>query len=55
MVLLNPYSGDQQLTEGLDWEAEQGRAAYGTIMGTAEHVKVFFEKTEGESNEEDQI
>ncbi|ORX33686.1 putative rab escort protein [Kockovaella imperatae] len=52
VVGLSPYGDNQLETEALDWEAEQGRAAYEAIMGTSEGVRGFFEKTEGETEEE---
>jgi hypothetical protein len=36
------------LTEGLDWEAEQGRKAYEAIVGVSEGTEEFFAKNEGE-------
>ena len=52
IVVLQPYAGSEEMTEGLDWEAEQGKAAYMTIMGEGEGVKDFFEKDEEEGGEE---
>ena len=54
---LHPYSGNQQLTEGLDWETEQGEAAFWTVVGgkkeTSEEGSGFFEKLDqGEEAEE---
>lgn len=55
VIGLIPYAGCEGLTEGLDWEAEQGRKAFEAIMGVGEGVKGFFEKNEneGEEGEED--
>lgn len=56
IVLLNPYSGLESLTEGLDWEAEQGEAAFWAVTGepqTVEEGKGFFDKTEADEEVED--
>jgi hypothetical protein len=59
-VLLDPYSGLEVLTEGLDWEAEQGEKAFWKVMGTSngevEDGKGFFDKVEDEGvGEEDEL
>lgn len=58
IVLLNPYAGSMTLTEGLDWEAEQGEKAFWAVMGGQENIedgKGFFDRTEadepGDENE----
>lgn len=55
VVLLDPYSGLEVLTEGLDWEAEQGEKAFWSVMGKeeVEDGKGFFDKVEDEGAEED--
>jgi hypothetical protein len=60
VVLLDPYSGLEVLTEGLDWEAEQGEKAFWKVMGTSngevEDGKGFFDKVEDEGvGEEDEL
>lgn len=60
MVVLDPYSGGEQLTEGLDWEAEQGEAAFWAVKGGKEKVEEgmgFFERKmeEGEGEGEDEL
>jgi hypothetical protein len=50
--LLSPYTGLEGLTEGLDWEAVQGRAAYSAVMGDEETEKEFFEKVLEEGADE---
>jgi hypothetical protein len=52
MVILRPYDGTELLTEGLDWEAEQGQSAYWNVMGREEGVRDYFEKNEGEGEDE---
>lgn len=49
LILVNPYAGPHLLTEGLDWEAEQGARAFRAAANGA----VFFERTveEGETEE----
>lgn len=54
-MVLRPYEGGERLTEGLDWEAEQGEAAFWAVMGgrpapgtEAEPGSGFFEKEEGD-------
>ena len=58
VVCLDPYSGPDTLTEGLDWEAEQGEAAFWAVMGgggdTAEDGQGFFDKTEADETAEDE-
>lgn len=56
IVLLKPYAGSETLTEGLDWEAEQGEKAFWAIMGPQEDVeegKGFFDKTEADEPGDD--
>jgi hypothetical protein len=53
VVLLEPYRGNELLTEGMDWEAEQGEKAYLSVIGRADGDRDFFEKNEGEGEEED--
>lgn len=59
IVLLNPYAGSMTLTEGLDWEAEEGEKAFWAVMGSQEDVedgKGFFDKTEAdEPGDEDEL
>lgn len=45
VVVLSPYAGTEELTEGLDWEAKQGRKAYEAVVGSGESVPEFFEKS----------
>jgi len=54
-VVLEPYSGLEVLTEGLDWEAEQGEKAFWSVMGDAEleDGKGFFDKVEDEGGEDE--
>jgi hypothetical protein len=54
-VVLDPYSGLEVLTEGLDWEAEQGEKAFWSVMGSreVEDGKGFFDKVEDEGEEEE--
>lgn len=53
--MIDPYAGLEGLTDGLDWEAEQGRRAYETIM-LAEGDSPFFVKGEEEIGEgEDEL
>jgi hypothetical protein len=50
-VVLEPYSGLEIITEGLDWEAEQGEKAFWRVMGgkdSVEEGKGFFDKTEAD-------
>lgn len=49
VVLVQPYSGQHMLTEGLDWEAEQGEKAFRAVLPEGE----FFPKLEGEEDEEE--
>lgn len=49
VVLVEPYAGSHMLTEGLDWEAEQGERAFRAVLPDGE----FFPKPEGEEDEED--
>ncbi|ORY24379.1 GDP dissociation inhibitor-domain-containing protein [Naematelia encephala] len=56
IIVLDPYSGTELLTEGLDWEAEQGEAAFWAVVGDKEQVeegKGFFDapKVEGDESE----
>lgn len=56
MVVLNPYSDLEILTEGLDWEAEQGEKAFWKVMGEGvENGIGFFDKIEEEGMEEDDL
>lgn len=55
MVLLSSYFGLDSLTEGLDWEAEQGRKAYSAVMGIEEEEKEFFEKAAQDEEEADDL
>lgn len=51
LVVLSPYAGSNTLTEGLDWEAEQGEKAFWEIMGPKDDVEEgngFFDKTEAD-------
>jgi len=50
-----PYSGLEVLTEGLDWEAEQGEKAFWSVMGHVEleDGKGFFDKVEDEGGEDE--
>lgn len=52
LVVLAPYAGREGLTEGLDWEAEQGKRAYDAVMGIGEGVRGFFENDAGEGEGE---
>jgi len=52
VVVLAPYAGTEGLTEGLDWEADQGRRAYEKIMENGQGIKEFFEKGEEDEGEE---
>jgi len=45
-VVLSPYAGTEELTEGLDWEAQQGRKAFEAVVGSGENALEFFEKSE---------
>ena len=49
VVLVQPYSGQHMLTEGLDWEAEQDEKAFRAVLPEGE----FFPKPEGEEDEEE--
>ncbi|WWC96996.1 hypothetical protein V866_003873 [Kwoniella sp. B9012] len=49
IIVLKPYAGSELLTEGLDWEAKQGKAAYHAVIG--EGGKGFFEKDITEEEE----
>ncbi|WWC68661.1 uncharacterized protein I206_102593 [Kwoniella pini CBS 10737] len=51
IVKLKPYGGKELLTEGLDWEAQQGEEAFYAVMGRSECVKGFFEKDISEEEE----
>jgi hypothetical protein len=53
--MLEPYSGLEVLTEGLDWEAEQGEKAFWSVVGSreVEDGKGFFDKVEDEVVEEE--
>ena len=60
VTVIDPYHGNEMLTEGLDWEAEQGEKAFYAVMGESEAASNqggigFFEKgtQEGESLEDD--
>jgi hypothetical protein len=55
IVMLDPYSGLEVLTEGLDWEAEQGEKAFWAVVGSreVEDGKGFFDKVEDEGVEEE--
>jgi len=55
IVVLEPYSGLEVLTEGLDWEAEQGEKAFWSVVGDGEveDGKGFFDKVEDEGVEEE--
>lgn len=59
IVLLNPYPGSETLTEGLDWEAEQGEKAFWAVMGGQDDVedgRGFFDRTEAdEPGDEDEL
>ena len=58
IVILQPYAGSETLTDGLDWEAEQGEKAFWTIMGRqddAEDGKGFFDRTEADEPEDDEL
>lgn len=58
VVLLDPYSGLEVLTEGLDWEAEQGETAFWKVIGDGEveDGKGFFDKVQDEGlGEEDEL
>lgn len=59
LVLLQAYTGSELLTEGLDWEAEQGETAFDAVMRDLPEVerKGFFEKVleEGEEPDEDEL
>lgn len=54
-MILETYRGMEVLTEGLDWEAEQGEKAFWAVVGNAEveDGKGFFDKVEDEGAEED--
>lgn len=49
VVLVEPYNGQHMLTEGLDWEAEQGEKAFRAVMPEGE----FFPKPEGDEDDEE--
>ena len=53
VVVVGPYSGGEQLTEGLDWEAEQGEKAFWAVMGGREGSdgNEFFPKQEAEDGD----
>ena len=51
IVILSPYTGTEELTEGLDWEARQGRIAYEAVMGSGADVPDLFEKNEDDAAE----
>ncbi|WVF67173.1 hypothetical protein IAT40_001919 [Kwoniella sp. CBS 6097] len=54
IVVLNPYGGDNLLTEGLDYEAEQGETAFYKVIGEVGENgdgKKFFEKEITEEGE----
>jgi hypothetical protein len=60
VTLLEPYHDDELLTEGLDWEAQQGEKAFWAVMGGRGEVEVeegkgFFDRKveEGEDPEDD--
>ena len=55
IVMLEPYGGLDVLTEGLDWEAEQGEKAFWAVVGDGEveDGKGFFDRVEDEGAEED--
>ncbi|OCF44472.1 rab escort protein [Kwoniella heveanensis CBS 569] len=54
VIVLSPYGGDNLLTEGLDYEAEQGERAFHRVvrqMGEEIGGKQFFEKEVSEEEE----
>lgn len=59
-MLVRSYPGEEVLTEGLDWEAEQGEKAFWAVMGEketwAEGTKGWWEKEEagGEDGEHEE-
>ena len=53
LVLLDRYAGSQGVTESLDWDAAQARAAYERIRGSNQDMREFFEKGEDEVAEEE--
>ena len=55
--MLEPYAGPETLTEGLDWEAEQGKKAFGAVMKSEDAGKEFFEKSpeDDEMEGEDEV
>lgn len=56
VIQLCPYGGQEGLTEGLDWEAEQGEKAFWRVVGGKEGVeegKGFFQKTEADEPDGD--
>lgn len=54
VVLLEPYAGLESLTESLDWEAEQGRKAYESVIGLGEGCTPFFERKDGEEVDDEE-
>lgn len=56
LVILEPYSGSQTATEGMDWEASQGEAAFWAVVGQRDNVEEgegFFDKTEADEQDEE--
>lgn len=52
VVLVTPYAGSHLLTEGLDWEAAQGEAAFRAVAGQDAE---FFPKPDGSHEDEDDM
>jgi hypothetical protein len=58
LKVLQPYRGPHTLTEGVDWEAAQGEAAFWAVMGGKDKVeegKGFFERTDADEQEEEML
>ncbi|KAK4688078.1 Rab proteins geranylgeranyltransferase component A, partial [Tremellales sp. Uapishka_1] len=58
IIVLDPYHGTEQLTEGLDWESEQGEKAFWGVMGDRESLgegKGYFVKAEEEDEPDDDL
>ena len=59
-VVIEPYSGSETMTEGLDWDAEQGAKAFWRIMGEPDGVlqegawRGFFESSVAEEQAEEE-
>lgn len=57
VIIIEPYSQEERLTEGLDWEAEQGEKAFWAVMGEqatwGPDVKGWWQKEKADEAEEE--